>query len=261
MEPSGGSDLAAVRTRATRDGDQWILNGQKTWSTFAHHADWGLCLARTDWDVPKHRGLTWFVFPTSLPGVTIRPIRRLDDSADFCEDFFDDVVIPDQYRIGEVNQGWTVTETLLVYERGAGHAPVGDHLPGPGPLAPHLVEVARRSGRQDNPTVRQRVAQGHTIDCVGRALARRIALAGLAGGFNPGLAAYGKLFRGTFEPVRARLGVEFGGDEAVTWETSAPTAATCRSPSSTAKSWPSPRGPTRCNATASANGSSACHAR
>ncbi len=217
-EPSGGSDLAAVRTRATRDGDQWILNGQKTWSTFAHHADWGLCLARTDWEVPKHRGLTWFVFPTALPGVTIRQIRRLDDTADFCEDFFDDVVIPDLYRIGEVNQGWAVTETLLVYERGAGHAPVGDHLPGPGPLAPDLVEVARRSGRQDDPTVRQRVARGHMIDFVGRALARRIALAGQASGFNPGLAAYGKLFRGTYGPVRGRLGVEIGGARAMTWE-------------------------------------------
>jgi alkylation response protein AidB-like acyl-CoA dehydrogenase len=217
-EPSGGSDLAGVRTRATKDGDTWVLNGQKIWSTYAHLADWGFCLARTDWDVPKHRGLTWFAFPTSLPGVTIRQIRRVDETGEFCEDFFDDVVIPDLYRIGEVNDGWAVTQTMLVYERGAGHGPVGDHLTGPGPLAPDLVEEARRLGRQDDPLVRQKVARGHMIDFIGRSLAWRIALAGQAGGFNPGLAAYGKLFRGTYSPVRGRLPVEIGGAGAMTWE-------------------------------------------
>jgi alkylation response protein AidB-like acyl-CoA dehydrogenase len=217
-EPSGGSDLAGVRTRATRDGDTWILNGQKIWSTYAHLADWGFCLARTDWDKPKHRGLTWFAFPTNLPGVTIRQIRRVDETAEFCEDFFDDVVIPDLYRIGEVNDGWAVTQTMLVYERGAGHGPVGDHLTGPGPLAPDLVEEARRLGVEGDPLVRQKVARGHMIDFVSRSLAWRIALAGQAGGFNPGLAAYGKLFRGTYSPVRGRLPVEIGGAGAMTWE-------------------------------------------
>ena len=217
-EPSGGSDLAGVRTRAVRDGDTWILNGQKIWSTYAHLADWGFCLARTDWDKPKHRGLTWFAFPTNLPGVTIRQIRRVDETAEFCQDFFDDVVVPDLYRIGEVNDGWAVTQTMLVYERGAGHGPVGDHLTGPGPLAPDLVEEARRLGVQDDPLVRQKVARGHMIDFVSRSLAWRIALAGQAGGFNPGLAAYGKLFRGTYSPVRGRLPVEIGGAGAMTWE-------------------------------------------
>ena len=217
-EPSGGSDLAGVRTRATRDGDTWILNGQKIWSTYAHLADWGFCLARTDWDKPKHRGLTWFAFPTNLPGVTIRQIRRVDETAEFCQDFFDDVVVPDLYRIGEVNDGWAVTQTMLVYERGAGHGPVGDHLTGPGPLAPDLVEEARRLGVEGDPLVRQKVARGHMIDFVSRSLAWRIALAGQAGGFNPGLAAYGKLFRGTYSPVRGRLPVEIGGAGAMTWE-------------------------------------------
>jgi alkylation response protein AidB-like acyl-CoA dehydrogenase len=217
-EPSGGSDLAGVRTRARRDGDTWILNGQKIWSTYAHLADWGFCLARTDWDKPKHRGLTWFAFPTSLPGVTIKQIRRVDETAEFCQDFFDDVIVPDLYRIGEVNDGWAVTQTMLVYERGAGHGPVGDHLTGPGPLAPDLVEEARRLGRENDPLVRQKVARGHMIDFVSRSLAWRIALAGQAGGFDPGLAAYGKLFRGTYSPVRGRLPVEIGGAGAMTWE-------------------------------------------
>ena len=217
-EPSGGSDLAGVRTRARRDGDTWILNGQKIWSTYAHLADWGFCLARTDWDKPKHRGLTWFAFPCSLPGVTIKQIRRVDETAEFCQDFFDDVIIPDLYRIGEVNDGWAVTQTMLVYERGAGHGPIGDHLTGPGPLAPDLVEEARRLGRENDPLVRQKVARGHMIDFVSRSLAWRIALAGQAGGFDPGLAAYGKLFRGTYSPVRGRLPVEIGGAGAMTWE-------------------------------------------
>ncbi len=217
-EPSGGSDLAGVRTRAVRDGDTWILTGQKIWSTYAHLADWGFCLARTDWDVPKHRGLTWFAFPVDLPGVTIRQIKRVDETGEFCEDFFDEVVVPDLYRIGEVNDGWAVTQTMLVYERGAGHGPVGDHLAGPGPLAPDLAAEARRLGLQGDPLVRQKVARGHMIDFVTRSLAWRIALAGQAGGFNPGLAAYGKLFRGTYSPVRGRLPVEIGGAGAMTWE-------------------------------------------
>ncbi len=118
-EPSSGSDLAGARTRATRDGDMWVLNGQKIWSTFAHLADWGLCLARSDWDQPKHRGLTWFAVPCDSPGLTIRPIRQINDTSEFCEDFFDDVAIPDIYRIGDVNEGWTVTQTMLVRERGS----------------------------------------------------------------------------------------------------------------------------------------------
>jgi alkylation response protein AidB-like acyl-CoA dehydrogenase len=217
-EPSSGSDLAGARTQAVRDGDQWVLNGQKIWSTFAHNADWGLCLARTDWDVPKHRGLTWFAVPCHTPGLTIRPIRQLDETASFCEDFFDDVIIPDAYRVGEVNEGWTVTQTMLVFERGAGRSDGGGALGAPGPLAPDLVAVARSAGRLGDPVVRQNLARAHTVDFVGRALAYRIARAEQAGGSNPGLAAYGKLFRGVYEPVRARIGVEIGGQEAMTWD-------------------------------------------
>ena len=217
-EPSGGSDLAGSRTQAVRDGEQWVLNGQKIWSTFAHHADWGLCLARTDWDAPKHRGLTWFAVPTRSAGLTIRPIRQLDGTASFCEDFFDDVIVPDAYRVGDINEGWTVTQTMLVFERGANRADGGGELGGPGPLAPDLVAVARRAGRLNDPVVRQKLARAHTIDFVGRALAWRIAQAGRAAGFNPGMAAYGKLFPGTYNPIRARIGVEIGGQGAMTWD-------------------------------------------
>jgi alkylation response protein AidB-like acyl-CoA dehydrogenase len=218
-EPSGGSDMYGARTRATRDGDNWVISGQKTWGTFAHEADWGLCIARTDWDAPKHRGLTWFAIPTSLPGVTIRQIRQLDDThGGFCETFFDDVVIPDSYRVGDVNDGWTVAQSVLVFERGAGRSGVDLTLDGPGALAPDLVEVARAAGRLDEPVVRQKLARAHMIDYVGRSLSRRVGLSGRAHGFNPGLASYGKLFAGTYNSVRARIGVEIGGVGAMTWK-------------------------------------------
>jgi alkylation response protein AidB-like acyl-CoA dehydrogenase len=218
-EPSGGSDMYGARTRATRDGDNWVINGQKTWTTFAHHADWGLCLTRTDWDAPKHRGLTWFAMPTSLPGVTIRQIRQLDDSdGGFCESFFDDVVIPDRYRIGNVNDGWTVAQTVLVFERGAGKSGFDPRLEPPGLLAPDLVAVARAAGRLAEPVVRQKLARAHVIDYVGRSLTRRITMSGRSHGLNPGLAGYGKLFAGRYNSVRARIGVEIGGVGAMTWE-------------------------------------------
>jgi alkylation response protein AidB-like acyl-CoA dehydrogenase len=216
-EPSGGSDLAGVRTSATRDGDQWILNGQKIWSTYAHLADWGMCLARTDFDVPKHSGLTWFAVACDSPGLTIRPIRQINDTSEFCEDFFDDVAVPDSDRIGEVNQGWTVTQTMLVFERGAGRTGAGRGIGGPGPLAPDLVAIARRSGRIAEPLVRQKLARAHTNDFVARSLASRIGEMAKLGRLNAGVAAYGKLFGGTYNPIRARIAIEIGGAGALTW--------------------------------------------
>jgi alkylation response protein AidB-like acyl-CoA dehydrogenase len=217
-EPSGGSDLAGARTSAVRDGDQWVLNGQKIWSTYAHLADWGMCLARTDWDVPKHRGLTWFAVPCDAPGVTIRPIRQINETSEFCEDFFDDVHVPDANRIGEVNEGWNVTQTLLVFERGAGRPGDSRGIGGPGPLAPDLVALARRAGTIDDPVVRQKIARAHTNDYVARALNGRIAEMGRLGRLNAGVAAYGKLFNGVYNPIRARLGLEIGGAGAMTWD-------------------------------------------
>ncbi len=138
-EPEAGSDLAGIRTRAMRDGDHWILNGSKIWSSGAHHADWAMCLARSDWDVPKHRGLTWFAVPTDAEGVTINPITQINGNAEFCEEFLDDVIVTNADIIGEVNRGWSVTQTMLVYERGAGES--GVSLREPRTLAPDLVAL------------------------------------------------------------------------------------------------------------------------
>ena len=107
-EPSGGSDLAGVITRADRKGDKWVINGAKTWSTSAFAADYGLMLARTDWDVPKHEGLTMFLVPIDSPGITLRRIKQVNGSVEFCEEFFDNLELSDDAVVGEVNGGWHV---------------------------------------------------------------------------------------------------------------------------------------------------------
>jgi alkylation response protein AidB-like acyl-CoA dehydrogenase len=118
-EPSGGSDLAGVITRAERDGGRWVINGAKTWSTSAFAADYGLCLARTDWDVPKHDGLTMFLVPIKHPGITLRRITQLNGSTEFCEEFLDGVDVGDDAVVGDVNGGWAVASQQLYHERRA----------------------------------------------------------------------------------------------------------------------------------------------
>jgi alkylation response protein AidB-like acyl-CoA dehydrogenase len=215
-EPAAGSDLAGIRTTAARDGDRWVLNGSKIWSTGAHQADFAMCLARTDWDVPKHRGLTWFAVSTSAPGVTVRPIRQINGSSGFCESFIDDVVVTDDDLIGEVNGGWSVAQTMLVYERGAGE--FGGQRAEPRRLAPDLVDLARRSGRLDDPIARQAIARAHINDValyhLGRHIAARLQSSDTP---QPAVAAYGKLAAGIISPLRARLGLEIGGTEALLW--------------------------------------------
>lgn len=118
-EPSGGSDLAGVITRADRVGDKWIINGAKTWSTSAFAADYGLMLARTDWEVPKHEGLTMFLVPIKSPGITMRRIKQVDGSDEFCEEFFDNLKLGDDAVVGEVNGGWAVASRQMYHERRA----------------------------------------------------------------------------------------------------------------------------------------------
>jgi alkylation response protein AidB-like acyl-CoA dehydrogenase len=128
-EPASGSDLAALRTRAVQDADgNWRVNGQKVWTTLAHLADYGILLTRTDPDVAKHRGLTMFVVDMKAPGVTVRPLKQMSGGSDFNEVFFDDVVIPDSERLGDVGDGWRVALTTLMSERlslGGGGTEIG----------------------------------------------------------------------------------------------------------------------------------------
>lgn len=127
-EPGAGSDVAGLSTRAVRDGDEWVISGQKVWTTLAHLSRWGMLLARTDPDAPKHRGLTYFVVDMHAPGVEVRPLRQMTGDAEFNEVYFTDVRIPDRERLGGVGEGWHVALTTLMNERvslGGGIAPRG----------------------------------------------------------------------------------------------------------------------------------------
>ena len=183
-EPGAGSDLAGLTTRAERDGDQWVITGQKVWSSQALQSDYGMLLARTDFSVPKHAGISWFAFRLDQPGVTIRPLREMTGHAVFNEVFFDEARCPHDNLVGGEGNGWAVTQTTLHFERtgiGAG----GDHVgfPEPGPKGgmlgrhagdaasdpvpeksltvslPDILELVRISGRQGDPTVRQDIAR------------------------------------------------------------------------------------------------------
>ncbi|KZS82717.1 acyl-CoA dehydrogenase family protein [Mycobacterium persicum] len=158
-EPSGGSDLAGVLTRAERRGDRWVIDGAKTWSTSAFAADYGLCLARTDWDVPKHEGLTMFLVPIDHPGITLRRITQVNGSSEFCEEFLDGVDVGEDAVVGEVNNGWAVASRQLYHERRA----VGmgsEFASGGGSEGGHTTpvdyaELARQAGRADSDWVRE----------------------------------------------------------------------------------------------------------
>ncbi len=116
-EPSAGSDLAGVRTRAEKDGDQWVVNGQKVWTSFAQHADWAVLVARHDPTVPKHKGLTYFLLDMTTPGVEVVPIKQISGASHFNEVFLTNVRVPDSFRLGEVGEGWSVAITTLMNER------------------------------------------------------------------------------------------------------------------------------------------------
>jgi len=116
-EPGGGSDVAGATTSAVRDGDDWILNGSKVWTSRAWWADWGICLARTNWTVPKHQGLSVFILPLHQPGVEIQRIERLSGETEACQEFFTDVRIPDSDRVGEIDAGWAIGTRWMYHER------------------------------------------------------------------------------------------------------------------------------------------------
>jgi alkylation response protein AidB-like acyl-CoA dehydrogenase len=158
-EPSGGSDLAGVITRADRQGDKWVINGAKTWSTSAFAADYGLLLARTNWDVPKHEGLSMFLVPINSPGITLRRIKQVNGSIEFCEEFFDNVELGDDAVVGEVNGGWHVASRQLYHERravgGGSEFASGIGAEGKTDMAIDYVDLLAATGQADNERARE----------------------------------------------------------------------------------------------------------
>ena len=173
-EPSAGSDLAGLTTRAERDGDEWVVNGQKVWNSFAHLADWGILLARTNWDVPKHRGITYFLVDMRTPGLEARPLRQITGVAHFNETFLTDVRIPGDQVLGEVHGGWGVAQTTLMNERAliGGATPLGFR---------DYVTLARTYDRAGDPEVRQALAATYTRFEILRWLGQRAQAAQRAG--------------------------------------------------------------------------------
>ncbi|HEY7069074.1 MAG TPA: acyl-CoA dehydrogenase family protein [Acidimicrobiales bacterium] len=218
-EPGAGSDLAGLTTRAERDGDRWIITGQKVWSSQAMQSDYGMLLARTNPDVPKHQGISWFAFPLDQPGVSIRPLREMTGHAVFNEVFLDEAVVDDADLIGGAGNGWTVTRTTLHFERtgiGAGGSHAGFPEPGPkgGMLGRRAGDAARdeapnakltlgyadvaalaaEHGRGGDPHVRQALARLHTYSRIGGWNAQRGRAEAQRGG-GQAVAGTGKLIQ------------------------------------------------------------------
>jgi len=160
-EPGAGSDLAGLQTRAERDGDVWVINGQKVWTSSAHYADIGEIICRTDPEQPKHQGLTGFVVDMQAPGVEVRPLRQMTGGASFNEVFLTDVRVPDDHRLGDVNGGWTVALTTLLNERASIGASSADGHGGLGNIGntDRLIALLRHCGLDRDPILRQELAR------------------------------------------------------------------------------------------------------
>jgi alkylation response protein AidB-like acyl-CoA dehydrogenase len=198
-EPGSGSDLAGASTRADLKGNKWVVNGQKVWTSSAHHAQWALLLARTDWDVPKHKGLTFFIINMEQPGVTVRQLQQMNGHASFNEVFFTDAVVEPEMQVSDLGNGWNVATTTLMHERrdADGLAKQVYKTDKPGrcyaeeaaeievQLAPYvwypqrrgridlILPRARETGKINDPAVRQEIARLFTLDRSAEFMARR----------------------------------------------------------------------------------------
>jgi alkylation response protein AidB-like acyl-CoA dehydrogenase len=158
-EPDSGSDLASLATRAVRDGDEYVINGSKIWSSGAHHADFGILIARTDPDVAKHKGISYFLVPMDLPGITLSPIVDMTTAHSFNQTFFDDVRLPAEYLVGAEGDGWRLAKVTLANER-VSLSSAGS-MWGTGPSAAQLLDLVRSGPPVTDPNLRQRLASLH----------------------------------------------------------------------------------------------------
>jgi alkylation response protein AidB-like acyl-CoA dehydrogenase len=217
-EPGAGSDLASLATRAERDGDEWILTGQKVWTTWAHVSDFAICLARTDPSAPKRKGITYFLVDLSSPGVDVRPLRHLGGEIDFDEVFLDEVRVPDFHRVGAAGDGWRVAGATLAGERqmvaGSGSGGV-DRIGGGGIQG--IIDRAAATGRMADPLVRQDLMRLYSQERI-RAWTNQRVRAGIAAGGTPGPAAsVGKVHQGELNQRMQLLAHQLLGPHGQAW--------------------------------------------
>lgn len=217
-EPGAGSDLASLATRAVRDGDQWVIWGQKVWTTWADEADFAILLARTDPDQPKHKGITYFLLDMHQPGVEVRPLRQITGEAEFNEVFLDGARVPDAHRVGEVNDGWRVSASTLSSERqmvsGSGSGGMGRLG---GSSAERLISLAKETGRWEDPVVRNKVMRLWVQEQI-RGWTNARVRAALSAGQSPGAASsIGKVHQATLNQQIQDLMVDLLGTAAVAW--------------------------------------------
>ena len=216
-EPGAGSDLAGLRTRAERHGDAWVINGQKVWTSFAKTADYGMLVARTNWDVPKHQGISFFMLPMRQSGVEIRPIHQITDESEFNEVFIEDARVPAENLVGELNAGWSVLQIALGYERRfmGDLARTAKDSTRPQPeKANLLVELAREAARLDDPYIRQQIARVDALATVNRWNTQR-SKAAVDRGEAATLMALGKIAMSRILHETARVETEIVGAEAM----------------------------------------------
>ena len=219
-EPGSGSDLASLRTRAEDNGDHFLVNGQKIWTSGAHFADWIFALVRTDPDVPKHVGISFVLMDMDQPGITVRPIRLISGASPFCETFFVDAIAQKEDLVGELNKGWTVGKRLLQHERGSMASLVGGAATDPRPT---LQDEAKRcvgddGGRIANTALRSQVVVHNMNDHAFR-LTQRRAVEEARGGGTPGpITSIFKAYGTELRQEKSSLFVEMRGSESLLWD-------------------------------------------
>jgi alkylation response protein AidB-like acyl-CoA dehydrogenase len=218
-EPGAGSDLASLATRAVRDGDDWIITGQKVWTTWAHVSDWAVLLARTDPEAPKRKGITYFLIDLHQPGVDVRPLRHLTGAIDFNEVFLDEARVPDGQRVGDVDGGWRVAAATLSSERqmvaGAGSGGV-DRIGGSG--IEHAIALAASRGGAAGPLTRQRLAGLYSEERI-RQLTNQRVRAGVSAGRALGAeSSVGKVHSGDLNQRLQMLATDLLATDALAWD-------------------------------------------
>ncbi|MGI9645134.1 MAG: acyl-CoA dehydrogenase family protein, partial [Ilumatobacteraceae bacterium] len=219
-EPGAGSDVASLQTRAERDGDEWILNGQKVWTTLAHKSDYGIIVARTDPEQVKHAGISMFILDMRAPGVEIRPIHQIDGGSHFNEVFFTDVRMPADHLIGELNAGWKLATAMLMYERvaigSAGSGKINQ------PTYKLLAKAAQENGKIADPVVRDQLMQIYSMETT-KALVAQRNRDEMKAGKTPGPAgSLGKLYGSVIAWKMREIALEIAGPGSVAWDADDP---------------------------------------